>query len=369
MSPFSTRYFLKQNMKRVSKIVFMISMLSLIYVGGLYLTNISEESFAIEYELRDFVRIWQTFDDTDGEQLKALQKQFESADDIEIYNMRSNSYRYKTMLGFRNGARAYVFSKEDFTRFNAKMQLIPSDAKLEDNTILLSQKQAKYLKVKEGDLLRHDSDDIAAYHGNNPFSVVTFPREAFIAYFVTDESSGIEDYLITWKDGSSKTEFMTKVEEFRSQYNKVGFRTYEDAIEEQKGYFEINNIIYYSIIAIVSIVFAITTNSVFVGLYDKRKQEFAFYQGIGIPKKSIYKKVTTEILCMNGMGLIIGVGFSILAVSLLNENIYFKDGLSMRYYHPTAFLAAIFCDIAILIPSIGLRIRNISKDIRDVYFL
>ncbi len=72
---------------------------------------------------------------------------------------------------------------------------------------------------------------------------------------------------------------------------------------------------------------------------------------------------------MNGIGLLIGVGISIVSVTLLNDLIYDKNGLSMWYYHPTAFFATVLCDLAILIPGIGLRIINISKEIRDVSFM
>lgn len=369
MSPFSAKYYLKQNKGRVAKIIFMISMLALVYVGGLYLTNISEEAKAVELERRDFVEVRQTFDDTDGEQMNDLVDYLMSADDIEVFDVRMNFYRYKTMLGFSNGDRAYVFSKEDFLRYNERLQIVPLDTEIPDNTVLLSEKQAKYLKVEDGGLLTDDTEKFDAYYGEGPFHVITFPGKAYSAYFVSEDVSSIEYYLITWNKGSSKTDFFQRVEELRNQYDKVKFMTYEDAMDDLQKNFDINNIIYYSIIAILSVVFAITTNAVFVGLYDKRKQEFAFYQGIGIRKKFIYKKVASEILSMNGIGLLIGVGLSFLTVSLLNEFLYHKDGLSMWYYHPTAFLAVVFCDLAILIPGIGLRIRNISKEIKEVNFL
>lgn len=72
---------------------------------------------------------------------------------------------------------------------------------------------------------------------------------------------------------------------------------------------------------------------------------------------------------MNGLGMLLGAGFSFLVVRLLNDLAFSKDGLSMWYYHPMAFMATVFCDLAILIPGIGLRIRRISKEIRDVEYL
>lgn len=41
----------------------------------------------------------------------------------------------------------------------------------------------------------------------------------------------------------------------------------------------------------------------------------------------------------------------------------------MWYYHPTALIAVVICDLAILIPVIGLRILSISREVKDVDFL
>lgn len=188
-------------------------------------------------------------------------------------------------------------------------------------------------------------------------------------FFITNDSMNIAAYLITYKTGYSEREFYQKIDELRSKYDKVYFETYYDAMDELKTSFKINDTIYFSIIGILSIVFAITTNAVFVGIYDRRKQEFAFYRGIGINKRVIYRKVASEILAMNVIGLILGAVISVLTVTLLNDFIYHKDGLSMWYYHPTALLAVIICDLAILIPVIGLRILSISREVKDLNFL
>lgn len=369
MNPFSTRYYLKQNKAKIFKIIFMISLISLVYVGGLYLTNISEEAVAIAKERKDFVEVRGTFDDLDGEQISELEQELMALDNVEAIATRFNYYSYKTMVGFSYGGPSYVFSIDDFKKFNDKTNIIPIDAEITENTILISDKQARYMNVKDGDLFWGNEDCIEIYHGDVPLNVVTFPSKAFAVYFITNDTDYIDSYLVTWKNGSSEIEFYQMIEELRNKYDKIRFETNEDILENLQKSFEINNVIYYSIIAILSIVFAITCNAVLIGIYDSRKSEFLLYKGIGIPKKSIYKKITFEILSMNGIGLIIGTGISILAVTLLNEFIYYKDGLSMWYYHPTALTAVIICDLAIIIPGIGLRIRNISREVENANFL
>jgi ABC-type antimicrobial peptide transport system permease subunit len=345
-------------------------MIALLYVGGLYLTNISEEAYAIRNELKEFVTIRSTYLDTDEEQIKAFTQEIQENDVIEYYPVFLNYYRFKTMLGFTNGDVAYVFTKEEFARFNAKMHLISEDVELSENTILLSEKEAAYLDVEDGGVLKSNRfEDLNTYVGEYPFQVVTFPRDAFSAYFISEDAAKAGNFLITWKDESRRGEFYQLAQELEKKYDKLDFTTYQDGIRELRENFSVNNIVYYSMMVIVAIVFAITTNAVFVGIYDKRKYEFALYQGIGIPKKKIYRKVAAEILCMNGLGLLLGAGFSFLVIRLLNDLEFSKDGLSMWYVHPMAIMATVFCDLAILIPGIGLRIRRISKEIKDVDFL
>lgn len=369
MNPLSAGYFIKHNKARVSKIIIIISMISLVYVGGLYLTNINEESLALQNQFRDFAKISSSFDDIDMEQFNALGQRLRSHPDIEIFNSASNFFLYKTMLGFRNGGNAYVFSVEDFKRFNARKNIISPDIEISGNTLVLSEKMARYLDLNDGDLLQSSPEDIYVYYGEYPFEIITFNANVFTAFFVLTDFEDKSCYLITWKEESGESKFYKAIEELKSEFDKVDIVTHYDALEQLHRDFGINNIIYSSIIVILSVVFAITTNAVFIGIYDKRKQEFAFYKGIGIPRKAIYRKVAAEILFMNGAGLVIGTVISMLTVTLLNSFIYHKDGLSMWYYHPTAFTAAILCDLAILIPGIGLRIRNISKEIKDVSFL
>lgn len=66
-----------------------------------------------------------------------MELQLKSNDDIEVYSTATNYYRYKTMLGFRNGGYAYVFSIDDFERFNAGKHIISSDIDIYKDTIIL----------------------------------------------------------------------------------------------------------------------------------------------------------------------------------------------------------------------------------------
>ncbi len=369
MKPFSSRYFLLHNRAKAVCIIFMISMLSVAYVGGLYLTNISEEAFAITKEIKDFVFINNTISDTDGKQLKALLHELQSEGSIEIYQTGANHYHYKTILGFISGNTAYSFTKEDFKRFNKKMHLVPEEEYIAENSVLLSKREASFLNVKDGDMLHAgDTDYIKAYWGKGPFEVKTYDRNVLNAYFVIDDVSASSCYLLTWKEAEKEKDFYSKINALAASYDKIEFMTNEDRVSNYEQSFEIINLIYYSIISILTIVFAITINAVFVSMYDKRKQEFLIYQGIGMGTFRICKKIIAEILILNGLGLLLGSVISISVVSSLNQFVYSKDGIRMWYYHKTAFIAVVLCNLAILIPGIGLRIHGVRKDVKNALY-
>lgn len=350
-------------------IIFMFSMISLIYVGGLYLMNISEESYMQLEQWKDFVRVESTYDDKDQAQFKAMIALVQRDENIESYPVGENYYNYPTMLGFQNGNRAYVFNKNDFLRLNQRLQIIPLEDSVTDGGIFLSEKEAAYLEVARGDLISRDNDDLHIYYGDSEFPVTVFPSDSFMVLFVSEDVSLPYTYLLTWSEGSSKEQFDDTVQYIKATYDNLNVVTYADEIMNMEENFAINNIIYYSIIAIVTIVFVITTNAVLVGIYEKRRREFALYQGVGIPRSSLYRKVAKEILIMNGLGIILGIIFSLIVISILNVFVYAKDGLSMSYYNRTALSAVIICDMAIIIPGIGLRIRTISKEVKEPEYL
>lgn len=331
--------------------------------------NISEEAYMQIEQWKDFVRVECTYDDKDQTQFKTMIELVQGDENIDSYPVGENYYNYPTMLGFHNGNRAYAFNKNDFLRLNQRLQLIPLEDSITHESIFISEKEAAYLEVAQGDLVFRENEDIHIYYGDSEFSVTVYPSDAFMVLFVTEDVSLPYTYLLTWSKVGSKEQFDKTVQYIKDTFDNLNVVTYADEIMNMEENFAINNIIYYSIIAIVTIVFVITTNAVFVGIYEKRRREFALYQGIGIPRSSLYKKVAKEILIMNGLGIILGIVFSLIVISVLNVFVYAKDGLSMRYYNRIALSAVIICDMAIIIPGIGLRIRTISNEVKEPEYL
>lgn len=190
MKPFSSFYFIKNNYEKTIRIIIIIGLLALCYLGGVYLDNIKTEAIITAKLQSKFVNVSATYRDEDGAQYNALRKDLDQNDSIEYFNVGMNYVSYKTMLGFMNGNPAYTFTEEDFERFNSYMNYYDHNFEGKDNMILLSKRQAKALKVKPGDIITPDNEFVRTYYGDGNFIVgPLMDVDAFISYFITSEAT------------------------------------------------------------------------------------------------------------------------------------------------------------------------------------
>ena len=55
MTPISVRYYVIHNKSKAITVIFMMSLIAIIYIGGLYLTNISKDAFEINDAKKDMI--------------------------------------------------------------------------------------------------------------------------------------------------------------------------------------------------------------------------------------------------------------------------------------------------------------------------
>lgn len=325
--------------------------------------NIQEEAEKSSHLWKNYVQLQGNNEDKDWKEFTLMEESILNNPDLECYRLGYNYAKYPTMLGFQNGIELFTFLQEDFLRLNQQEHLIPEDTILKENMLLVSEREAAFLNVTEGDEIENDYDKISAYLSTDHRLPVgpLMKRDAFIGCMVTQDTMYSNCYLVTWSEGTKKETFDQLIKQIDMEYPTIKVITYTDLENQLSEAYGVNNIIYYSIIVIIAIVFAITTNAVFVGVYEKRKKEFVLYEAIGIAKKRIYQKVAKEILLMDGVGILLGGILTIIIVSLLNQFLFCSQGLVMRYFNATAFYATLFCNVAIILPGILLRFKFIRK--------
>lgn len=249
--------------------------------------------------------------------------------------------------------------------------IIPNDVKIENNMLLLTEREATFFKLSQGDMISSENEEITCNYGKKDnYSVAyIYEKDVFQAYFITDQCYESGTLLLLCKKDANPDEFYEIMEHIRLEYKGVKLTTNEERYHEVKETFAVNNIIYYSVIVIVAIVLSITANAVLVGIYDKRKNEFTLYSGIGIERKCIYRKIFNEILLMDILGILLCTAISILAITCLNTFLFGPSGLKLRYFNKTALAASICCNFAVLIPGTLLRIHSVAKHLNKDEFL
>ncbi|MGN1083526.1 MAG: FtsX-like permease family protein, partial [Lachnospiraceae bacterium] len=294
-------------------------------------------------------------------QMEAFLAEVEAEETLRIFPVGGNSFSYPTTLGFRNGDYAFSYTAEDFLWVNQRMGFVADETEIEDNTLFVTEREAKYLGLTDGGLFTENRDEALFYYGERPYRVRFAQGDNFYMCLIAEDSAFNSFYHLTWSDTGSREDFREKVLELEQRYDKLKIDRYEERVEKLENSFEINSVIFVSIIVVVTCVFFITINAVFVGIYDKRKPEFVIYESIGIPRRRIYKKIVGELLLITGIGMATGIALAFLAITLLNLFVYEKSGLQLYYYHPWSLTAWLVCNIMILLPSILLRLRGVAK--------
>ena len=135
----------------------------------------------------------------------------------------------------------------------------------------------------------------------------------------------------------------------------------EDLEEHINKQLESLNLIYAFIMILLAVIMAVTVNAAFVGMYQRRHFEFAVYRAIGISKGEIVKKIVGELLCMDGIAVMAGGAIFFLGLYLFNHLVLYPAGKYLRYFHPLALFCALLCNLAVLLPLMITRSRQMLK--------
>ena len=366
MKPFQALYFIRHNLSRVLTVLVMVALTGLLYVGGSYLSNIEVEFLKVLDRNKDFAYV-NPVNGVEESVKEAFLNEVEQDETLRLFPVGANSFQFPTVLTFTNGDNAFSYTVEDFLWVNKRAAWVEDTNLIKDNTLFVTERSAKYLGLKEGDLFTENREEATFYYGERPYTVQFMKGDSFGAFLVAEDSAENQFYHLTWSEKGDKESWGKRLIELKAKYDGVQIQTYEERYEIAKENFAINSIIFLGIIVVVTCVFFITINAVMVGIYDKRKSEFQIYKSIGIPHKKICRKVMKELVLMSTIGMVLGILLTFLIIALLNAFVYTKSGLQLYYYHPWSLGAWLICNGMILIPSIFLRLRGIGKYNSEVY--
>lgn len=355
MKPFSAMYFIKENKTRCFLLIFMLFLGYVAYLGGLYVTNPRDNwDLPIAY-YRRMVKV----NDIAGDEenfARFLAEVEESGKATIIKNGSYNAFNWNTIMGFDNGQVSLTFlSPQDFRAYCELMGITCDFDNLKSGSMVMSERFAKNVGLEIGNKIGKDyAKDIS-----REFTLDAVTKEdGYLLYFITEQEDYLLNAILIAREGVSGGELYDFVCGRKERYNIYVQDDFEQSINDQT---KPMNVIYSFIIILLAVIMAVTVNAAFIGMYQRRHFEFAVYRAIGMSKKEVVWKIVKELLCMDGVAVILGGGIFFLGLYLFNNLALDPIGKYLRYFHPLALFGALLCNLAVLLPLMVTRSRQMLK--------
>ncbi len=355
MKPFSAMYFVRENKTRCFLLMVMLFLGYVAYLGGLYVSNPRDNwELPISYYDR-FVQVNSVTGDAQDFEL-FLKEVEESGKAVAVLLGTYNAFHWNTIMGFESGYATQTFcTVESFKTYCEYMGITVDFSSLKTGSMIMSERFAQNVGLKLGDKVDKDySENIY-----REFTLDALTKEdGYMQYFITDEEDIAYSALLVGRNGTQGEELYRLAEQLKQNHEIYVHDNFGSDIDSQ---FETFNMIYMFIIVLVAVIMAVTVNAAFIGMYQRRNFEFAVYRAIGISKKRIIGKIVKELICMDAAALGVGGGVFFLALYLFNNLVLYPVGKYLRYFHPTALFGFVLCNLAVLLPLMVTRSRQMLK--------
>lgn len=360
MKPLSAIYFIKENKMRCFMIIFIFVLTYVIYIGGLYLNNI-EQTFVYSVQRLDkFASIQPSGTSVDKDKFEKSKLRCMKEEGLlvieQVYG--GNIYISSIMGGVKNGFPIFSFkSVEDFRSYCEYMNIDCDFEGLKEGSAIMSEMFALNRGLKRGEEVIAEEAESEILYGDFTLDAIT--DEEGYSFYTIGGADLNREYLILPVDMNLE-QFGVFLKELTGDFD-ITATNGEYLKQEIARQMSSMNKIYFFIVIFTAIVMAVTINAVFVGLYQKREPEFAVYKAIGIGRKRIRRKLISEILVMDLIGILIGGIICITALYLLNRLYFQPSGRYIFYYHPVSLIGMVVCNAVVLIPLIFTRSRQMMK--------
>lgn len=353
MKAFSALYFIRENKIRCILLMFMISFGYAAYLGGLYVTNISDNwRTAFEYDKKT-VLAYSGETEEEQQEFEIFKERVQKENKVKALLVSgANRFMWEAIMGFEEGSFAYTFSTvDDFELYCEYMDIHCDFSNIKEGSMIMSGRFAKNKGLELGDSI--DKSYEQNIYGNYTLDAVT-TEDGYTLYFIDKELAEAGGVLL-FQDGFNKEELIDYIGGFYSHYDKTNLE------ETIMGQLEVFNFIYLFILVLMAVILAVTIQAAFVGMYQRRVFEFAVYRAIGISKFRVIGKIAGELLWMDLIALAAGGIFFFSALYLFNHIVLYPKGLYIRYYHPIALSGLALCNIIVVAPLILTRCRRMLK--------
>lgn len=356
MKPFSALYFVRENKTRCIVLMFMLFLSYAAYLGGIYVTNPFDNWQLVVDYYENFAEVYQSADDEDGTDFLVFCEALENDSRVDVVQLGiNNSFNWYSIMGFQSGEYSFTFrSVDDFKTYCAEMNIECNFDNLKSGSLIMSERFAKNRELKLGDVI--DKDYSYSMYGSFTLDALT-DEDGYTLYFI-DEDTGSTNHIMVFGDGIDGSAVYEIVYDLQKKHDVIINDFLNSTLKYQ---FRSFNIIYMFVLLLTSLILAVTINAIFVGMYQQRNFEFAVYRVIGVSRRRIIGKIVGELLCMDAIALTIGGCVFFLGLYLFNNLVLYPVGKYLRYFHPVALFGILLCNLAVIIPLIVTRSRQMLK--------
>lgn len=357
MKPFSAFYYMKENRSKAA-----VGLMMIVLTAGLFLLGNLIESAPASYE-KDFAygdkillaRVESVDGWEDYESFVQDVKKDEKLHYLERSGQGFPGITHNTAMGMKMGGSSFAFnSVQDMKQAFDFLGIACDYTNLKNRSVVMSKDLAQNRGIKLGDTLDHSFDSSFSRSYTVDALLDDGSYECFFVYEDSDNLARIYVYSDTM-EGEELYQYLQDLAGDRAV--KVN-HPYRNGVSSQ---FNMFYVIFYIVVILVSVIMAVTVNSVLTGQYMKRKYEFGVYRALGRTKGEVFRKCAKEILLLDLIGSIIGLGIVTLAGYLLIELYYKPQGILFVYTSKASWIGYLLCNILIIIPVILINGRMCTK--------
>ena len=357
MKPYSALYYVKENKGRSLLIAAMFFLTTLLLLGGNYIrSNYYYWEGIIDFTER-VVEVEASVNDEEFRDYFATVDKLRNDPDLTVLlhsGYGEPSMNWTCTMGFTMGGYATRFNTAEDMKETFRIVGYHGDfSNLRNGSLAISKAMADNKGLKLGDIV----DENMGLSGT--YTLDALIDEDTYAVFYVEEYP--EDKLMrahVLSETLSCSELMDRVMAACKGTQCKIQKSWRDEINSQ---FEPINLIFYLALLLLSLVLAVSVNSVISGHYNKRMYEFGVYRAIGRTKRDVRRKVAAEIAITDVVSIVVGIGFVELLTFMLNELYYKPSGRYLPYWSEIGVIGLIVSNICVLLPTILLRGRAMCK--------
>jgi len=253
------------------------------------------------------------------------------------------------------GSSSFVFdNKDDLKTFFDHVGVECDYSNIHDKSVVMSRALARNNDLELGDVV-----DYSVNHNiSGEYTLdALIDDDSFIVFYVESRpNNNYRAYIMS--ETMSGDELRSHIRSVIGDRKVKIERSVEEEMSEELSIFYI---MFFLGVVLLSVMLAVTVNSVLTGHYIKRTYEFGVYRAIGLSKRNIRRKVFCEIMTMDIIAIVIAATMVLLVTFLLNELLYLPKGQYLPYFSGMGLAGAAISNLLVIIPTIIFKGRKMAK--------